>query len=161
MVFNNADVQLISAIDELKVDEWQRQIDLNVTGVMNVIAAFLPHLTAAAERGDAADLINTSSIAATRILEKFSIYSGTKAYISHVTSGRARWRSGADTPPSPAPERRRGLGGGQCRPAAGGTSPSRTAGRRGAVQPVITLRQTSEMVALARPRSPSGAQEAR
>ncbi|MFJ4467328.1 SDR family oxidoreductase [Streptomyces sp. NPDC089424] len=85
LVFNNAGVQLISAIDELKVDDWQRQIDLNVTGVMNVIAAFLPHLTAAADRGAAADLINMSSIAATRILEKYSIYSGTKAYISHLT----------------------------------------------------------------------------
>jgi hypothetical protein len=52
---------------------------------MNVIAAFLPHLTATAERGKPADLINTSSIAATCILEKFSIYSGTKAYISHLT----------------------------------------------------------------------------
>ncbi|MFE5112922.1 SDR family oxidoreductase [Streptomyces sp. NPDC056663] len=85
LVFNNAGVQLISAIDELRVDDWQRQIDLNVTGVMNVIAAFLPHLTAAAEGGKLADLINTSSIAATRILEKYSIYSGTKAYISHLT----------------------------------------------------------------------------
>ncbi|TKA06397.1 SDR family oxidoreductase [Actinacidiphila oryziradicis] len=85
LVFNNAGVQLISAIDELKVDDWQRQIDLNVTGVMNVIAAFLPHLTATAEQGKPADLINTSSIAATRILEKYSIYSGTKAYISHLT----------------------------------------------------------------------------
>ncbi|MDN3270344.1 SDR family NAD(P)-dependent oxidoreductase [Streptomyces sp. MA15] len=35
--------------------------------------------------GKPADLINTSSIAATRILEKFSVYSGTKAYISHLT----------------------------------------------------------------------------
>ncbi|MFD9218004.1 SDR family oxidoreductase [Streptomyces sp. NPDC059544] len=85
LVFNNAGVQLISGIEELKVDEWQRQIDLNVTGVMNVIAAFLPQLTASSEQGKPADLINTSSIAATRILEKFSIYSGTKAYISHLT----------------------------------------------------------------------------
>lgn len=85
LVFNNAGVQLISAIDELKVDDWQRQIDLNVTGVMNVTAAFIPHLTAAADQGEPADLINTSSIAATRILEKFSVYSGTKAYISHLT----------------------------------------------------------------------------
>ncbi|MQY40873.1 putative oxidoreductase [Streptomyces sp. RB17] len=85
LVFNNAGVQLISAIDELRVDDWQRQIDLNVKGVMNVIAAFLPHLTAAADRGAAADLINASSIAATRILEKYSIYSGTKAYIRHLT----------------------------------------------------------------------------
>ncbi|MFE0474854.1 SDR family oxidoreductase [Streptomyces sp. NPDC058947] len=85
LVFNNAGVQLISGIEELKVDEWQRQIDLNITGLMNVIAAFLPHLTEAAANGRPADLINTSSIAATRILEKFSIYSGTKAYISHLT----------------------------------------------------------------------------
>ncbi|WP_309055705.1 SDR family oxidoreductase [Streptomyces sp.] len=85
LVFNNAGVQLISGIEELKVDEWQRQIDLNVTGLMNVIAAFLPHLTESAANGKPADLINTSSIAATRILEKFSIYSGTKAYISHLT----------------------------------------------------------------------------
>lgn len=85
LVFNNAGVQLVSGIEELKVDEWQRQIDLNISGLMNVIAAFLPHLTDSAAQGKSADLINTSSIAATRILEKFSIYSGTKAYISHLT----------------------------------------------------------------------------
>lgn len=85
LVFNNAGVQLISPITDLRQDDWQRQIDLNVTGVMNVIGAFLPHLTAAAEAGKPADLITTSSIAATRILEKFSVYSGTKAYISHLT----------------------------------------------------------------------------
>ncbi|MFD3930192.1 SDR family oxidoreductase [Streptomyces sp. NPDC058614] len=85
LVFNNAGVQLVSGIEELKVDEWQRQIDLNISGLMNVIAAFLPHLTDSAAQGKPADLINTSSIAATRILEKFSIYSGTKAYISHLT----------------------------------------------------------------------------
>ncbi|MCX4430810.1 SDR family oxidoreductase [Streptomyces mirabilis] len=85
LVFNNAGVQLISGIEELKVDDWQRQIDLNITGLMNVIAAFLPHLTDSAAQGKAADLINTSSIAATRILAKFSIYSGAKAYISHLT----------------------------------------------------------------------------
>ncbi|MFI7455569.1 SDR family oxidoreductase [Nonomuraea sp. NPDC049714] len=85
LVVNNAGVQLISPITELKQDDWQRQIDLNITGVMNVIGAFLPHLTAAADAGRTADLITTSSIAATRILEKFSVYSGTKAYISHLT----------------------------------------------------------------------------
>ncbi|MDX8033262.1 SDR family oxidoreductase [Lentzea sp. BCCO 10_0856] len=85
LVFNNAGVQLISPITDLRQDDWQRQIDLNVTGVMNVIGAFVPQLTAAAEAGKPADLITTSSIAATRILEKFSVYSGTKAYISHLT----------------------------------------------------------------------------
>lgn len=85
LVFANAGVQLISAIDDLKVDDWQRQIDLNITGVMNTIAAFVPHLVANADAGRPADLMTTSSIAATRVLEKFSVYSGTKAYLSQLT----------------------------------------------------------------------------
>jgi NADP-dependent 3-hydroxy acid dehydrogenase YdfG len=85
LVVNNAGVQLISPIEDLKVDDWQRQIDLNVTGVMNVVGAFVPQLIAAAADGGPADLITTSSIVATRVLEKFSVYSGTKAYLSHFS----------------------------------------------------------------------------
>jgi len=85
LVFANAGVQLVSAVDDLRVDDWQRQIDLNVTGVMNTIGAFVPHLVAAAAAGGPADLVTTSSIAATRVLEKFSVYSGTKAYLSQLT----------------------------------------------------------------------------
>ena len=85
LVFNNAGVQLISPIDDVRFDDWQHQIDLNITGVMNVIGAFVPQLIASAAQGKPADLINTSSIAATRVLEKFSVYSGTKAYISQLT----------------------------------------------------------------------------
>jgi NADP-dependent 3-hydroxy acid dehydrogenase YdfG len=85
LVFNNAGVQLISAVEENRFDDWQRQIDLNITGVMNVIGAFVPQLIASAADGRPADLITTSSIAATRVLEKFSVYSGTKAYISQLT----------------------------------------------------------------------------
>ena len=85
LVFNNAGVQLISPIEDVRFDDWQRQIDLNITGVMNVIGAFVPQLIASAAQGKPADLITTSSIAATRVLEKFSVYSGTKAYISQLT----------------------------------------------------------------------------
>jgi NADP-dependent 3-hydroxy acid dehydrogenase YdfG len=85
LVFNNAGVQLISPIEDVRFDDWQRQIDLNITGVMNVIGAFVPQLIDSAAQGRPADLITTSSIAATRVLEKFSVYSGTKAYISQLT----------------------------------------------------------------------------
>ncbi|MDZ4267610.1 MAG: SDR family oxidoreductase [Mycobacterium sp.] len=85
LVFNNAGVQLISPIDDVRYDEWQQQIDLNITGVMNVIGALVPQLIDSAAQGRPADLITTSSIAATRVLEKFSVYSGTKAYISQLT----------------------------------------------------------------------------
>jgi NADP-dependent 3-hydroxy acid dehydrogenase YdfG len=83
LVVNNAGVQLISPLEDLRIEDWQQQIDLNVSGVMNVLGAFLPQLIASAERGKPADLVLTSSIAATRILEKFSVYSGTKAFLSH------------------------------------------------------------------------------
>lgn len=85
LVFNNAGVQLVSPIEDVKFDDWQQQIDLNITGVMNVIGAFVPQLIDSAARGKPADLITTSSIAATRVLEKFSVYSGTKAYVSQLT----------------------------------------------------------------------------
>lgn len=85
LVFANAGVQLVSAIDELRAEDWQRQIDLNITGVMNTVGAFVPQLVHTAEAGQPADLITTSSIAATRVLEKFSVYSGTKAYLSQLT----------------------------------------------------------------------------
>ncbi|MFJ3404993.1 SDR family oxidoreductase [Promicromonospora sp. NPDC090134] len=85
LVFANAGVQLIASISDLKVEDWDAQIDLNIKGVMNTIQAFLPDLEAAAAAGRTTDLVTTSSIAATRILEKFQVYSGTKAYVSHIT----------------------------------------------------------------------------
>ena len=85
LVFANAGVQLISETDALQVDDWQTQIDLNIKGVMNTIEAFVHPLEAAAAAGRPADLITTSSIAATRVLPKFSVYSATKAYVSHLT----------------------------------------------------------------------------
>jgi NADP-dependent 3-hydroxy acid dehydrogenase YdfG len=85
LVFANAGVQLISSITDGKVEDWDAQISLNINGVMNTIHAFVPSLEAGAAEGGPADLITTSSIAATRILEKFQVYSGTKAYISQLT----------------------------------------------------------------------------
>lgn len=85
LVFANAGIQLISEIVDLKVEDWDTQIDLNIKGVMNTIQAFVTSLVDAAADGKTADLITTSSIAATRVLEKFQVYSGTKAYISQLT----------------------------------------------------------------------------
>ena len=85
LVFNNAGVMLPGAIEEKKSSEWEHQIDLNVNGVMNVIAAFVGQLTKAAENGATVDLINTSSIAGQSIYPYFAVYSATKAYVSHLT----------------------------------------------------------------------------
>ncbi|MFH8370538.1 SDR family oxidoreductase [Streptomyces sp. NPDC018031] len=85
LLFNNAGVMLPAPVEELATDQWQRQIDLNITGLMNVIGAFTPQLVkAAAERG-VADLVNTSSIAAQNIFPNFAVYSATKAYVTHLS----------------------------------------------------------------------------
>ncbi|MCF3130368.1 SDR family oxidoreductase [Streptomyces olivochromogenes] len=85
LLFNNAGVMLPAPVEELATDQWQRQIDLNVTGLMNVIAAFTPQLVRAAGERGVADLINTSSIAAQNIFPHFAVYSATKAYVTHLS----------------------------------------------------------------------------
>ncbi|MFE2089907.1 SDR family oxidoreductase [Streptomyces sp. NPDC059460] len=85
LLFNNAGVMLPAPIEQLATDQWQRQIDLNVSGLMNVIAAFTPQLVKAAGERGVADLINTSSIAAQNIFPNFAVYSATKAYVTHLS----------------------------------------------------------------------------
>lgn len=85
LLFNNAGVMLPAPVEELPVEQWRSQIDLNVTGLMNAIAAFVPQLIAAAAAKGVADLVNTSSIAAQNIFPNFAVYSGTKAYVTHLS----------------------------------------------------------------------------
>ncbi len=85
LLFNNAGVMLPSAIDEQRFDQWQQQIDLNIAGLMTVIGAFVPQLLKSAADKGVADLINTSSIAAQNIFPNFAVYSGTKAFVTHMS----------------------------------------------------------------------------
>jgi len=85
LVFNNAGVMLPGAVEAREMQAWEHQIDLNVTGVMRVISAFVPQLVKSAEQGAVVDLVNTSSIAAQNIYPYFAVYSGTKAYVSHLS----------------------------------------------------------------------------
>ena len=42
MLVNNAGVMPLSPLNALKVDEWDRMIDVNIRGVLHGIAAVLP-----------------------------------------------------------------------------------------------------------------------
>ena len=42
VVVNNAGVMPLSKLEELKIDEWNRMIDVNIRGVLHGIAAALP-----------------------------------------------------------------------------------------------------------------------
>lgn len=85
LLFNNAGIMLPAPIEELRTDQWQHQIDLNISGLMNVIGAFVPQLVKNAGARGVADLINTASIAAQNIFPNFAVYSGTKAYVTHLS----------------------------------------------------------------------------
>jgi NADP-dependent 3-hydroxy acid dehydrogenase YdfG len=84
IVVNNAGVMLPNPIEELKTDQWQRQIDLNNSGLMNIIGAFTPALIEAGKR-NVADLVNISSIAGKNLYPNFAVYSATKAFVTHLS----------------------------------------------------------------------------
>ncbi|NIH83987.1 SDR family oxidoreductase [Amycolatopsis granulosa] len=85
LLVNNAGVMLPAPVAELRTEQWQHQIDLNVSGLMNTIGAFVPQLIASAADRGVADLVNTSSIAAQNIFPNFAVYSGTKAFVTHLS----------------------------------------------------------------------------
>ncbi len=85
LLFNNAGVMLAAPIDEVAAADWQRMIDVNMTGLMNSIGAFVPHLVASAAEKGVADLVNTSSIGAQAIFPAFAVYVASKAYVTHLS----------------------------------------------------------------------------
>nr|WP_062341550.1 SDR family oxidoreductase [Herbidospora sakaeratensis] len=85
LLFNNAGVMLPAPVEQLPADQWKHQIDLNVTGLMNAIGAFVPQLVESAAAHGVADLVNTSSILAQNLLPGFAVYSATKAYVTHLS----------------------------------------------------------------------------
>ncbi len=79
-VVNNAGVMLLGPALDAPVQEWQRMVDVNVTGLLHVTHAALPHLVAAAA-GDprgVADLVNISSVAGRRANAGSAVYNLTK-----------------------------------------------------------------------------------
>lgn len=83
VIINNAGVMPLSPLAELRIDEWNRMIDVNIRGVLHGIAAVLPHMT---ER-KAGQIINVSSIAGHRVWPACAVYSGTKFAVRAISEG--------------------------------------------------------------------------
>jgi NADP-dependent 3-hydroxy acid dehydrogenase YdfG len=87
LVVNNAGVMLPNPITDARVDEWQRMIDTNVTGVLRVIGAFAGDLNEAAAQGRGADLVNISSVGAhVTGFTNYAVYGATKAAVTHLSA---------------------------------------------------------------------------
>ncbi len=85
LLINNAGVMLANPFTEGRVDEWQRMIDTNLTGLLNFTRAFTADLVAAGAAGPA-DLINVSSVGAHLTFPNYGVYSATKAAVTHLSA---------------------------------------------------------------------------
>jgi len=82
-IVNNAGVMPLSRLDALKLDEWNRMIDVNIRGVLHGIAAVLPVF----ERQQAGHVINIASIGAYTVYPTAAVYCATKFAVAAITEG--------------------------------------------------------------------------
>ncbi|XLX42024.1 SDR family oxidoreductase [Ectopseudomonas mendocina] len=83
VIINNAGVMPLSPLDALKVDEWNRMIDVNVRGVLHGIAVVLPGMQARG-RGQ---VINIASIGAHAVSPTAAVYCATKYAVWAISEG--------------------------------------------------------------------------
>ncbi len=83
VMLNNAGLMPLSPLERLKVDEWDRMIDVNIKGVLYGIAAALPHM----QRQKAGHIINVSSVAGHKVRAGGAVYAATKHAVRALTEG--------------------------------------------------------------------------
>ncbi len=83
ILINNAGIMPLSPISKLKVEEWDRMIDVNIKGVLYCIAATLPTML---EQGSG-HIINVSSVAGRRPFPSGTVYSATKFAVRAISQG--------------------------------------------------------------------------
>lgn len=83
VMVNNAGVMPLSPIASLRIDEWERMIDVNIKGVLYGIAAVLPDMTA---RGSG-HIINIASIGALAVSPTAAVYCATKYAVRAISDG--------------------------------------------------------------------------
>jgi NADP-dependent 3-hydroxy acid dehydrogenase YdfG len=83
VMINNAGLMPHSPLERLKVDEWDRMVDVNLKGVLYGIAAALPHMM---ER-KAGQFINVSSVAGHKVSQAGAVYAATKHAVRALSEG--------------------------------------------------------------------------
>ncbi|MGF6842991.1 NADP-dependent 3-hydroxy acid dehydrogenase YdfG [Paraburkholderia youngii] len=83
VILNNAGLMPSSMLDKLKVDEWDRMIDVNIKGVLYGIAAALPYMQAQ----KSGQIIDVSSVAGHKVGPGGAVYAGTKWAVRAISEG--------------------------------------------------------------------------
>jgi 2-keto-3-deoxy-L-fuconate dehydrogenase len=85
VLVNNAAISAVGTVAENDDAEWARVLDVNVTGVVRVTRAALPHL----RTSRAASVVTTCSVASYAGLPKRALYSATKGALYALTLAMA------------------------------------------------------------------------
>jgi NADP-dependent 3-hydroxy acid dehydrogenase YdfG len=83
VLVNNAGIMPISPFDELRVDDWDEMIDVNIKGVLYGIAAALPVF----RKQESGHFVNVASTAAHKTVANQAVYSGTKFAVRAISEG--------------------------------------------------------------------------
>ena len=83
VLVNNAGVMPISPLDDLRVEDWEEMIDVNIKGVLYGIAAALPVF----RKQGFGHFVNTASTAGLITKPNQSVYSGTKFAVRAISEG--------------------------------------------------------------------------
>jgi NADP-dependent 3-hydroxy acid dehydrogenase YdfG len=84
VLVNNAGIMPIAPIGLLNVDEWDRQIDVNIKGVLYGIAAVLPQML----KQKSGHIINLASVFGIKVFAPGgTVYCATKAAVRTLTEG--------------------------------------------------------------------------
>ena len=83
VIVNNAGVMPLSPLAALKVDEWDRMIDVNIRGVLHGIAAVLPTMLAQGQ----GQVINISSIGGLYVVPTGAVDCATKYAVRAISDG--------------------------------------------------------------------------
>jgi NADP-dependent 3-hydroxy acid dehydrogenase YdfG len=83
VIVNNAGVMPLSAMAALKVDEWERMVNVNIKGVLYGIAAVLPEMIAR----KSGHVVNIASIGALSVVPTAAVYCATKYAVRAISDG--------------------------------------------------------------------------
>lgn len=83
VMIGNAGLMAHSPLERLKIDDWDRMIDVNIRGVLYGIAAALPHM----QRQRFGHIINVSSISGHKVRPTTAVYAATKHAVRALTEG--------------------------------------------------------------------------
>ncbi|MGH6815779.1 MAG: SDR family oxidoreductase [Hyphomicrobiaceae bacterium] len=83
VMINNAGLMPQAPLERLKIDDWNRMIDVNIKGVLYGIAAALPHM----KQQKSGHFINVSSVAGHKVGPGFAVYAATKHAVRALSEG--------------------------------------------------------------------------